>query len=275
MPSATGFLLDVYYHATAPVRGVLLAHGRRCGTAPLCILFYHRVADSHPNPWTISNAGFREQMGWLKSHVELISLAELQRRMRERDSHRLAVHVTFDDGYAENCDQAIPFLLREQIPCTYFVAWDFVAHQRPFPHDVGGDYLAPPNRISELRDMASAGIEIGVHTRTHADFQHVVEPDRIRDEVVQVRDEMAREFSTPLRYFAIPYGQREQIRPEIVRLAREAGYEGVCQAFGGYNFPGQDAFLLRRIHGDPVFSRFRNWLTGDPRMMFPGGLFPS
>ena len=45
----------------------------------------------------------------------------------------------------------------------------------------------------------------------------------------------------------------------------DAGYDGVCSAYGGYNFPGDDAFHLQRYHADPSLLRLKNWLTVDRR----------
>ena len=58
--------------------------------------------------------------------------------------------VTFDDGYAENCDFAIPLLVREKIPCTYFVASRHVLEGLPFPHDLTLGQRIPPNTLEEL-----------------------------------------------------------------------------------------------------------------------------
>ena len=46
-------------------------------------------------------------------------------------------------------------------------------------------------------------------------------------------------------------------RRPAFRVAYEAGYDGVCSAYGGYNFPGDDPFHLRRIHADPEFIRLQ------------------
>jgi hypothetical protein len=37
----------------------------------------------------------------------------------------------------------------------------------------------------------------------------------------------------------------------------------VCSAYGGYNRPGDDPFHIHRIHADPRWSRFCNWMTAD------------
>ena len=49
-------------------------------------------------------------------------------------------------------------------------------------------------------------------------------------------------------------------------MLREAGFLGVCSAYGGWNEMGDDAFHLQRIHGDPNIERMKNWLTYDPRI---------
>ena len=66
----------------------------------------------------------------------MVSLAEAQRRLASGRNDRPCVSITFDDGYADNCDQALPLLIRERIPCTYFVTTRNVIDGKPFPHDV-------------------------------------------------------------------------------------------------------------------------------------------
>ena len=75
-------------------------------------------------------------MLWIRRHFDIVSLEEVQRCVAAGENPRPAVAITFDDGYAENCDEAIPFLLENEIPFTYFVSLGFVNEQKPFPHDV-------------------------------------------------------------------------------------------------------------------------------------------
>ncbi len=125
------------------------------GTAPICVLFYHRIADTHPNDWTMTCDRFEQQVTWLQRHFDMISLAEAQQRMATGFNSRVSVTITFDDGYGENCERAIPFLIDRRIPFSYFVSLDFVQTGRPFPHDVRAGQPLPPNTIDQLRDMAA------------------------------------------------------------------------------------------------------------------------
>jgi len=138
-----------------------------------------------------------------------------------------------------------------------------VLHGAPFPHDMVLGYRFAPNTRAELRQMVDAGIEIGAHTRTHADLGKVLHPQQLYDEVVTAGEELQLAIRAPVRYFAFPYGQHENLNIEAFHLAYDAGYEAVCSAYGGYNLPGEDSFHLQRIHGD-LFLRLKNWLTIDP-----------
>ncbi|MEO1615925.1 MAG: polysaccharide deacetylase family protein [Planctomycetota bacterium] len=259
--------MNAYYYGSLPTRPLLRHWLGRRGTAPLGVLFYHRIADNHPNDWTMSNDGFRQQMMWLKQHVDLVSLDELQQRLRSGKNDRVAIAITFDDGYAENCDQAIPLLVDQEIPATYFVALDFIVNGKAFPHDVKHGQPLAANTPHQIREMAAAGISIGAHTRTHCDVGAIDDAASMRDEIVSARNELEDLAGTSVTHFAFPYGMPANLSRAAEWLCRQEGLHGVCSAFGAYNHPGQDPFHIRRFHADPEFTRFLNWTTVDARKL--------
>jgi len=259
-------LTNAYRWATWPLRYRILRRAARQGSVPLAILFYHRVSNEFPNPWTISEATFIKQIDWLAANFDLVSLAELQRRMRDGDSTRPAVSITFDDGYADNCNWAMPMLLKRNIPVTWFVTLQHPLDDKPFPHDVqAGQPLRPVSPVT-LRSLAAAGVEIGAHTRTHADLGAIADEATLYDEVVAATRELQELIGHKIRYFAFPYGQEQHLNPQAVELARHAGFEAVCSTRHDWNYVGNDPFYLNRFHGDPSLPRLKNWLTFDPRL---------
>jgi len=258
-------LLHLYYFGTSPYRSWYRTSAAAAGTLPAIVLFYHRIADDRADSCTTSNSAFARQIAWLQRNVELISLAELQRRIGSAGNWRPCASITFDDGYAENCRQAIPLLIREKIPCTYFVTASNVLQGLPFEHDVECGHRLPPNTPEELRAMAAAGVEIGAHSYSHADLGRLSDPERLRVEVVEARDQLQAAVGCPIRYFAFPYGQRANLSRQAFDLAAAAGYDAACSAYGGFNLPGQDGFHLQRIVVDTSTIRLKNWVTGDPR----------
>jgi len=267
MPFWKRLLLTLYYHGTRPARW----WQARCAAAedrvPVIVLFYHRVADGAATEWTVSNLAFTRQIRWLQSRFDLVSLEEAQHRVRCGANHRPCVSITFDDGYAENCQGAIPLLIKERIPATYFVTLGNVLTGEPFMHDVRAGHRFPPNTMEQLRAMAAAGIEIGAHTYSHPDLALIGDPERLHYEVVAAGEDLQQALRRPVRYFAFPFGQHENLHPGVFQIAYEAGYEAVCSAYGGFNFPGEDSFHLQRIPVDREMIRLKNWVTLDPRKL--------
>ena len=57
--------------------------------------------------------------------VDLVSMDELHRRLVEQDFSRRFVAFTFDDGYRDNLEYALPILMRHEVPFAQYVATSF------------------------------------------------------------------------------------------------------------------------------------------------------
>jgi peptidoglycan/xylan/chitin deacetylase (PgdA/CDA1 family) len=257
--------LGSYYCALAPYRRANLRRWERDGRAPVMALMYHRVADDLATPWTVSNAVFEAQIEWLRANFDLVTMAEAQRRIRE-GNHRPAVCITFDDGYAANCEAALPLLVKLRVPCVYFVTSRNVIDRRPFMHDIELGADCPPNTMEQIRALADAGIEIGGHTRTHADLG-IADELTLRDEIFGGIADLERLISRPIRYFAFPFGQKRNLSQEGFQIAHDGGLAGVVSAYGGFNFPGDEPFHIQRFAVDNDLIRLKNWCGVDPRKL--------
>lgn len=268
-------ILGLYYLATLPQRRQSALERESTGRVPIMSLLYHRVANAHPNSWTISWEQFRYQMTWLQDNFDIVTLAEAQRRIASGENSRPTVCITFDDGYAENCEQAIPWLIEQKIPVTYFVTTDNILTGKSFPHDLEQNCPLEPNTMREIQQMAEAGIEIGAHTRTHASLGPGLSHEDLTEEILGSKLDLEDLLGQPVRYFAFPYGLHQNMTPEGFAIAFQAGFDGVCSAYGAYNLPGDDSFHIQRIHGDPQWSRFVNWMTVDPRKIYKQNSFDT
>lgn len=234
---------------------------------PVGILFYHRVADAHPTPWTISRRNFVAHLDYLERNFQIVSLAEAQRRVRSPHNSQPSVAITFDDGYAENCDFAIPELQRRGLPATYFVATSSVVDGVPFRHDLYRNCPLTPNTVAEVQDIACAGFEIGGHTKNHIDLGQLATRDMAAEEILGGIEELESWGVGPIRYFSFPYGLPQNTSQVAVNILLEAGLHGFCTAYGAWNWPGQAGYHLRRIHADPGMQTLKNWLTFDSRKL--------
>lgn len=265
--------LSLYYQATLPARRRAAVVRAVEGIEPIQIVFYHRVADDHPNGWTIDCETFVQQINWMRERFDLVDMAEAQQRIAAEKNSKPTVCLTFDDGYADNCHTAIPFLLKNGIPFTYFVSTDHVLGGQSFAHDEKAGVPLQPNSLEQLRELAQAGVEIGSHTCSHADLGQSLSTEQLEHEIIGSKALLEDALDVPIRYFAFPFGMPENMSHRTFQMAHAEGYQGVCSAYGAYNFPGDDPFHLRRYHGDPDTIALKNWLTIDPRKLKSGVLF--
>lgn len=227
----------------------------RFGLAPIVVLCYHRIGNRGSMSKTPDQFG--RDLYYLRKHYDCITLRELCARLQKNEScRRNAVVVTFDDGYRDNFTAALPLLKAAKVPATFFVNPGFVGSDRMFPHDnrsaaeafwrygSGVDY----KKMSwdELREVQSAGFEIGSHTINHVDLGKVkaeVAQREVNDSLAILNDELGRQP----RSFAFPWGRAENCPEYAVILVRQAGYYGAVWGFDEMNSRRTDPFRVCRI----------------------------
>ena len=109
---------------TALLRWV--APGGRRGR--LLIFTYHRVL-AEPDPLLPDEPDarfFAEQMDWVRAYCRVLPLPEAVRRLADGSLPERAACITFDDGYANNYEVALPILQERNLPATIFIAVDAV-----------------------------------------------------------------------------------------------------------------------------------------------------
>jgi peptidoglycan/xylan/chitin deacetylase (PgdA/CDA1 family) len=95
----------------------------------LSILIFHRVL-KEPDPLLPGEsdvADFEARMRWVRSWFNVVPLSEAVERMYSGSLPARALSVTFDDGYADNAEQALPILERLGMTATFFVATGFLS----------------------------------------------------------------------------------------------------------------------------------------------------
>ncbi len=259
-------LIDAYRLSTTPIRAWRKSSLVRAGQLPVFVLFYHRVSDRHTNPWSMTCKNFEQQIDWLQDNFQLAGLDECQQIISSGFNQTPTLAITFDDGYAENLEFALPMLIERRIPFTYFVAWGHIIEQRPFEHDVDRGVPLPVHTPESILALANAGVEIGLHTRNHVNVGEITDKDELYDELVVTGRELAAYIEKPVRYFAFPYGQYQHLTAEAFQLLKAEGFQGACTTLPSGNPIGEDPFQINRYHGDPSLSRIKNWLSFDPRL---------
>lgn len=94
-------------------------------TPAAVVLAYHRIGPADAPFRKVTIANFRAQMAWLQRHCTVLHPMELRRAV-EDPPRRLPVLITFDDGYRDYYEHAVPILREFGVPAVNFVATQFV-----------------------------------------------------------------------------------------------------------------------------------------------------
>jgi peptidoglycan/xylan/chitin deacetylase (PgdA/CDA1 family) len=205
------------------------------------ILTYHSLDDSGSVISTPVET-FRTQM---RSLVERgIPVSPLE----EVAAGKPAVALTFDDGYANFAESALPVLEKFSLPATVFVVsgrcgeWSDWHGLPGIPHLRLMDWAA-------LCSLPGRLVSLGSHTVTHPDLTHL-DPTRVRAELVESRNEIEQRSGRPAPSLAYPYGSVN----EPVRTAARSSYglavgtklQYASAAADSMAIPRIDSYYLRR-----------------------------
>ena len=130
------------------------------------VLMYHSISRVAQDYNAVSAEAFAEQMQWVAHERQPITLAQAQEALKGGPVPDKAVLVTFDDGYQELLEYAVPILLKYTIPAVFFLLIEAL----------GGDDRWNPRAFvtrqhftpDEVRQLAALpGMTIGAHGFTH------------------------------------------------------------------------------------------------------------
>lgn len=128
--------------------------------ARLSILIFHRVhaAPDELFPAEPDARRFDEICAWLKAWFNVLPLDEAVHCLGSRRLPARAACITFDDGYADNLDVALPILQRHRLAATFFIASGYLDGGRMF-----NDSIIELVRRSPLAalDLAGLGLNCG------------------------------------------------------------------------------------------------------------------
>lgn len=222
----------------------LAADGPLLAGGGVMVLMYHKIARAPVAtnlPFLyVTPRGFDRQMG------ELLGAGFANLPFREApdtaEVGRTGFCVTFDDGFRNASDHALPVLRARGLRATMFLVADRLGGTDEWDRAIGEPPL-PLMDEAEVRDWLAAGQSIGAHTLTHPRLTRLT-PERMRAEIFDSRRKLEDRFGVPVRHFCYPYGDQDE---RVRALVAEAGYEAACTVEHGVNGPGVPPLSLRRV----------------------------
>jgi peptidoglycan/xylan/chitin deacetylase (PgdA/CDA1 family) len=130
---------------------------------PVLVLLYHRITrlQQDPQRLAVDPERFRAQLMHLKAHYEILRFEADWTALRHP-----SVVITFDDGYADTCLEALPILEELGVPATFFISTGTIGTDREFWWDELERLILCPVQLPDAFDLRTARGPVRWSTRT-------------------------------------------------------------------------------------------------------------
>jgi peptidoglycan/xylan/chitin deacetylase (PgdA/CDA1 family) len=230
-------LISVFFLAGVRVQQAFSRMLGRTPTATCVVLYYHSIAPEYRKV-------FGKQMDMVLRFTNPIDGEHLPELL---PGIRYSV-ITFDDGFEDVIENALPELVSRGIHAMIFVTVGALGNTADW---WPVDNLEHARRIAtaeQLRLLPAKLISIGAHTVTHPHLTTLDEP-RVKHEILESRCQLETLLGHKVRTLSFPYGDFDD---KVVQWSREAGYERAFTTEHRKAFENPESFLVGRVKAEPT-----------------------
>lgn len=176
------------------------------------IIMYHGVSarkDFSINGRHLPAPEFERHLQYFKRNFDILSLKEICDNKSTSTTNRKAIALTFDDGYLNNIENALPLLQKYKIPATFFVST--VSLDDP-------DYIHPSDYIDLVRRSARENVTIDGVTFSHQNNQLVSSGKNAYEYINSLKFQEFRNVFTKLREQYPVQSITKKTDPSLFRL---------------------------------------------------------
>jgi len=211
---------------------------------------------------------FAEQMAFLANHhftTMTVSQYIYARRIGAALTGSFVV-LTFDDGYADFYEEALPVLQRYNLVATLYISTAYVSGSSRFLQREQETHR-PMLTWEHLIEIGASNIECGAHSHRHLQLDFI--PETVaRAEITHSKRILEENLGREISSFAYPYGY---YRPAVQEMVRDAGYLSACAVRYNLSSHADDPFALSRliVPGDMDLHQFAEILTNHGPQLIP------
>ncbi|MDQ0875573.1 peptidoglycan/xylan/chitin deacetylase (PgdA/CDA1 family) [Paenibacillus sp. V4I3] len=236
-----GFILGCFAPAATRASASRAAADEQQHGIAIPVLNYHSIGVEPGNTYVLHPDKFARQMDYLASHhYTALTLGDFARIIEKKQpSPERPVLLTFDDGYANNAEVAMPILQRHGFPATLFLSPGFIGQP---------GYLSWP----QVQKLSAAGWDIAPHGMTHPHLPRL-SIEQQREEITESRRRIEQALGKSANVFAYPYGEYNE---DTLKILQEEAYSYAFTTKEGYASSNQSPYELSRIvvHGEDDFA---------------------
>lgn len=211
------------------------------------ILMYHQIGipparGAYLRGATVHPRRFANQMILLKRlGYRGLSLKEGIPYIRGEKQGKVVV-ITFDDGYENVFENALPILKSLGFSATNFIVTDLIGgvNQWMLAKSKRPAQLMTKEQILQWRDE---GLEIGSHTCNHV-YLSQLSPQEQREELARSKEYLEKLLGEPVDSFCYPYGDIDQ---QAIESVKQVGYGWAVATHKGLARTDDNIWALPRV----------------------------
>ena len=206
---------------------------------------YHKISAVNLNSKT---KGHYVSPRLFSNHLKLLKVlgyqtCRLEDVQSEQTRPKRAIVITFDDGYRDFYENALPSLEANGFQSTVFLVANQIGGTNAWDVEIG-DVSENLMSRSEILDAKKRGTQFGSHTLDHVDLADVSLEEAERQISVS-KLKLAEVVGSEIQTFCYPYGRKT---PEVMNLVQRSGYRVACSTEKGINDSSSNPYALRRIN---------------------------
>ena len=229
------------------------------GEQALSILMYHKINDIPDNPTTVPVALFDRQLERLGElgHTVVDLDTVLAHYTLGAPLPPNAVLITFDDGYRDTFENALPVLEKYGYTAVIFIPVAYMDDDTPLPHETHLLARGVHNRTLDwglMRELDARGVRVESHGIAHRPLAEVSLDEAVR-EIAVSKLELEERLGRQIRSYAYVKGSEAHFHPVHESILKQAGYEIAFTSISRRNTPLTNPFRLGRYNVEPYAAR--------------------
>jgi len=222
----------------------------------LPVLLYHAVAPAASQGLTIGVQQLEEQFNWLaRNGYRSWHFSDLTGGQKLNGQKN--VMITFDDGYVNQMEHAVPLLQKYGLRATFFIPLKYIGQK-----DMWNTNQLEIMDLEQLRSLDPKLVELGCHSFSHLNFRDagLEAADSDIAKACLCINEAGLRFSPVLAY---PYGKFPRKQPQkntFFELLEKQGFLYALRIGNRVNhYPFKSPYEIQRldIKGEYSLSRFK------------------
>lgn len=224
-------------------------------TTIIPILVYHKIGKMDIVPvsnkhkpykaFNVQEDVFAEQIKFIKEGgYTPLTIQDLIKDEQDKNLPLKPIAITFDDGWRSQYDNALPVLIKNNIPATFYIYTGVIGSNA---------YMT----WEDLHNLVNLKMEIGDHTKSHPHLTKI-DTNKLNEELLDSKHVLEKNLHVNVTDFAYPYGNYNQ---SIMNELKKDGYVSARTSNKGIYNDFKDMYQLNVLYAPSDLNTLKEMLN--------------